>query len=166
MGWLAANAALRPDVERVSVVERDPAVIELVQANGVFEQLPEAARRKISITQADALQWVPSTPVDSMQADIWLTLAEDGKLDAVRRMQRNVGAQRIYFWGQEMEIWRHACRRASRVPEALDWPTLRRIVEEDVQLPLIVPDWADYPQKIRAAARWWTPARDGWWLAS
>jgi hypothetical protein len=166
MGWLAANAALRPDVERVSVVERDPAVIALVQANEVFEQLPEAARRKISITQADALDWVPSTPVDSMQADIWLTLAEDGKLDAVRRMQRNVGAQRIYFWGQEMEIWRHACRRAGRVPETLDWPTLRRIVEEDVQLPLIVPDWVDYPQKISAAARWWTPAHDGWWLAS
>lgn len=165
MGWLAANAALRPEVERVSVVERDPAIIALVRASGVFEQLPEPARRKIGIVQADALDWVPSTPVDSLQADIWLTLAEDGKLDAVRRMQRNVGARRVYFWGQEMEIWRHACRRAGGVPETLDWTTLRDIVEADLQLPLIVPDWPDYPEKIVAAARWWTPGRDAWWRA-
>ncbi len=165
MGWLAANAALLPEVERVSVVERDPEIIELVRASGVFEQLPEPARRKISITRADALDWVPSTPVDSMQADIWRTLAEEGKLEAVRRMQRNVGARRIYFWGQEMEIWRHACRRAGGVPESLDQATLRDIIEADLLLPLIVPDWPDYPQKIAAAARWWTPAREGWWRA-
>lgn len=166
MGWLAANAALRPEVERVSVVERDPDVIALVQASGVFEQLPVPARSKISIIQADALDWVPGEPIDSLQADIWLTLAEEGKLEAVRRMQQNIQARRIYFWGQEMEIWRHACRRAGCVPDALDWPTLRRIVEEDMQLPLILPDSGDYPQKISAAARWWTPAREGWWLAA
>jgi hypothetical protein len=165
MGWLAANAALRPEVERVSVVERDPTIIALARASGVFEQLPEPARRKLDIIQADALDWVPSEPVDSMQADIWLTLAEDGKLEAVRRMQHNVAARRIYFWGQEMEIWRHACRRAGKVPDTLDWGTLRDIVEVDVRLPLILPDWPDYPEKIAAAARWWTPAREGWWRA-
>jgi hypothetical protein len=163
MGWLAANAALRPEVQRVSVVERDPEIIALARATGVFEQLPEPAQRKIQIIQGDALEWVPSDPVDSMQADIWLTLAEEGKLAAVRRMQRNVGARRIYFWGQEMEIWRHACRHIGGIPETLDWATLRDIVETDLQLPLILPDWPDYPEKIAAAARWWTPARDGWW---
>ena len=163
MGWLAANVALRPEVERVSVVERDPEIIELARASGVFEQLPEAARRKIAVVQADALDWVPSTPVDCLQADIWLTLAEDGKLEAVRRMQSNVRARHLYFWGQEMEIWRHACRRANGSPPDLDWPTLRSIVDDDLQLPLIMPEWPDYPRKIGAAARWWTPARDGWW---
>jgi hypothetical protein len=165
MGWLAANAALRPEVERVSVVERDPAIIALAHASGVFEQLPEAARDKLDIIQADALDWRPSTPVDNLQADIWLTLTENGKLDAVRRMQHNVGARRVYFWGQEMEIWRHACRRAHGAPETLSWDTLREIVEVDLGLPLIVPDWPDYPEKIVDAARWWTPARDDWWRA-
>jgi hypothetical protein len=65
-----------------------------------------------------------------------------------------------------MEIWRHACRRAGRVPDALDWPTLRRIVEDDMKLPLILPDSGDYPMLISSAARWWTPAREGWWLAA
>jgi len=165
MGWLAANAALLPEVERVSVVERDPDIIALAHSSGVFEQLPEAARRKLDIIQADAFDWVPSAPVDNMQADIWLTLAEDGKLAAVRRMQRNVGARRLYFWGQELEIWRHACRRARGIPATLDWETLRDIIHTDLQLPLIVPDWPDYPQRIVSAARWWTPARDGWWRA-
>jgi hypothetical protein len=165
MGWLAANVALRPEVERVSVVERDPEIIQLAEASGVFEELPEHARQKLSVIRADALDWVPSTPVDSLQADIWLSLSEDGKLSAVRRMQDNVGAQRIYFWGQELEIWRHACRRAGGAPEALDWETLRDIVAGDLQLPLLLPAGPDYPEKIAAAARWWAPARDGWWRA-
>jgi hypothetical protein len=163
MGWLAANAALRPEVERVSVVERDPEIIALAQVTGVFEQLPESARRKIRVIQANALEWMPSETVDCMQADIWLTLAEAGKLEAVRRMQRNVGARLIYFWGQEMEIYRHACRRMGGAVATLDWPTLRDIIDVDLRLPLIVPDWPDYPDKIAEAARWWTPSADGWW---
>jgi hypothetical protein len=41
---------------------------------------------------------------------------------------------------------------------------LREIVAEDIRLPLILPDWPDYPQKIAAGAPWWTPKDDpGWW---
>src|SRR5205085_6821662 len=44
MGWCAANVALNPAVERVTVVERDPDVLALVDALDVFGQLPQAAR--------------------------------------------------------------------------------------------------------------------------
>jgi hypothetical protein len=164
MGWVAANAALRPDVERVSVIERDPDVIAMALATGVFEQLPAAARAKIHLIQADALSWTPGGPVDSLQADIWLSLLENGKLEAVQRMQCNVQARSVYFWGQELEIWRHACRRAGSVLRVLDGPTLRRIVSDDLGLPLVAPDRADYAQKVAAAAAWWTPRAEGWWL--
>lgn len=111
MGWLAANVALRETVRRVTVVERDGDILEMVAATGVFEQLPIAAREKIEIVQADALEWRASGLVDSLQADIWERYIEDRKLSDARRMQENIGAKGVYFWGQEMEIWRYACRR-------------------------------------------------------
>jgi hypothetical protein len=162
MGWLAANAALRTEVEHVTVVERNPSVIALIEATGIFQQLPQEARQKLEIVQEDALSWRPSTTVDTIQADIWERFVEDQKLDDIRRMQDNIGAKAIYFWGQEMEIWRFANRRAGTNP-TLDWPLLREIVESDIRLPLILPEWPDYPQKIISAAPWWTPRDQDWW---
>ncbi len=163
MGWLAANAALRNEVNHVTIVERNPEVIALFEAAGIFEQLPKRAQEKLEIVQADALTWRPSEPVDALQADIWERFVEDQKLDDVRRMQDNIGAAALYFWGQEMEIWRFACRRAGPNPP-LDWPLLRTIVEFDMRLPLILPDWPEYPKMISAAAPWWTPRDQGWWV--
>jgi hypothetical protein len=163
MGWLAANVALRPEVSRLTVVERDADVIALIDATELLHHLPAEAREKIEIVHADARDWRPDQPVDTLQADIWRKFVEDGKLDDVRHIQDNIGAAALYFWGQEMEIWRLACRRNGGTPK-LDWPMLREIVAEDIRLPLIVPDWPDYPQKIAAGAPWWTPKDDpGWW---
>lgn len=162
MGWLAGNVAIKPEVDHVTVVERDPDVLALMQTLDVFDQLPAEARAKIEIVEADALTWKPPSPVDTLQADIWERFVEDSKLADVRRMQDNIGAKAVYFWGQEMEIWRMACRRANGDPQ-LDWPLIRRIVSEDLGLPLILPDWLDFPDKIVAAVPWWTPKEHGWW---
>lgn len=162
MGWLAANVALRPEVSRLTVVERDADVIALIDATELLQHLPAEAREKIEIVQADARDWRPDQPVDTLQADIWRKFIEDGKLSEVRHIQDNVGAAAVYFWGQEMEIWRMACRRTGGAPH-LDWPMLREIVSKDIGLPLILPDWPDYPEKIAAGAPWWTPKEPGWW---
>ncbi len=163
MGWLAANAALRKEVDHVTIVERDSDVIALFKAAGIFEQLPNTAQQKLELVQGDALAWRPSEPVDTLQADIWERFVEDQKLDDVRRMQDNIAATSLYFWGQEMEIWRFACRRLGPHPP-LDWPLLRTIVESDVRLPLTLPDWEEYPKMISSAAEWWTPRDQEWWL--
>lgn len=165
LGWLPANVALKPEVERVTVLERDLDVIALVESAGVFDQLPADARRKVTVVNADGLTWRPDSPVDTLQADIWRKYIEDRKLADVRTMQSNIRATRLYFWGQEMEIWRYACRRAGMVPAMLDWPMTRHIVDKDIQLPLVLPDWPDFPQKIVSGAPWWTPREDGWWNA-
>jgi hypothetical protein len=166
MGWLAANVALRPEVEHVTVVERDPDVRALIEAAGVFAQLPAAAREKLEVVAADALSWRPSSPVDTLQADIWERFVEPGKLTGIRRMQDNIGAAEVYYWGQEMEIWRCACARAGTQAPPLDWPLIRAIVADDIALPLILPDWPDLPAKIAAAAQWWAPSEPDWWLAA
>ncbi len=152
LGWQAANAALKPDVTHVTVVERDPAIIALIEDQGVLAQLPPEAQGKIEIVTADANFWKPAAPVDTLLADIWEKTDGDRRLEDYQRMQANIGAGSVYFWGQEVQIWRAACRRVGS-DAVLDWPLVRAIVAEDFRLPLIVPDWPDYPQKIMAAAK-------------
>ncbi|WP_158043652.1 hypothetical protein [Skermanella pratensis] len=150
MGWAAANAALRPEVAAVTVVEFDPEVIAMIEAVGVFAQLPPDAAAKVTVVNADALAWTPEAPADTLLADIWLPLNGDDRVEQVRRMRANTGATKVYFWGQEMVIARRA--RAAGLP--LDTATVARIVA-DLDLPLIGPDLPDYPDRIaRAAERW------------
>jgi hypothetical protein len=157
MGWCAANVALNPAVDRVTVVERDPDVIALIEGLGIFSQLPPEARAKISVIRADALDWRPDGPVDSVQADIWAQFVEPQKWADVRRIQANIGAGSLYFWGQEMELWRLACRELDRVPDRLDEDMLDHLIRS-TGLPLITADRSDYADRIATAAPWWTSA--------
>jgi hypothetical protein len=152
LGWQAANAALKPEVRHVTVVERDPAILALIEDQGVLAQLPPDARDKIEIVMADANFWRPATPVDTLLADIWEKTDGEHRVEDYQRMHANIGARSVYFWGQEVQIWRAAIRRMGPDP-ALDWPLVRAIIAEDFHLPLIVPDWPDYPQKIVAAGK-------------
>ena len=80
--------------------------------------------------------------------DIWLPLFGDGRLDEVRRMQANVGALAIYFWGQELELARHAVAGGFNLDhrglsDAIEW----------LGLPLIGPEYPGYAEKLVAATR-------------
>jgi hypothetical protein len=163
MGWAAANIALNPAVTRVTVVERDPSVIALIHDLGVFEQLPDAARDKVTIVNADAFDWRPDTPVDSLQADIWAKIVEPRKWDDIRRLHATIGAASLYFWGQEMELWRLACRAAGCSPDGLTRAALDDLVTT-TGLPLVMSDAADLGERMVSGARWWTPQSDGWWV--
>lgn len=157
LGWSAAASALRPEVTRVTVVERDPEVVALHEQLGLFARLPDGVGDKVSVVAGDAYTWRAPAPVDLFMPDIWLPLVSDGRVEEVRRMQGNVGASAIYFWGQEMEIARHA-RAAGR---ALDAEGIRATVA-GFELPLVGPDLPDYPARVAAAADAWMNGR---WLA-
>ncbi len=156
MGWAAAATAARPEVDSVTVVERDPEVIELVGALDPFAQLPERARAKLRLIHADALDYRPDCAVDLLMPDIWLPIVNDGRVEEVRRMQDNVGAASVYFWGQELEIARHAVAAG----RALDGAGIAATVA-DFGLPLIGLDFPGYAEKLAAAARMWMRGR---WL--
>jgi hypothetical protein len=162
MGWCAANVALRDEVELVTIVERDPDIVALVDALRVFEQLPEAARAKIEMVRDDALRWRPGSAVDSLQIDIWAPLVAPDRWDAVRRIEDNVGAGSLYFWGQELELWRLACRARGAVPDALEEGELAELAA-GTGLPLVFHPGTDCEARVAEAARWWTPREDGWW---
>lgn len=156
MGWAAAACAARPAVEVVTVVERDPDVIELHRELGIFSQLPSDARTKVRVVEGDAFAYRPDRAVDLMMPDIWLPIVSDGRVDEVRRMQANVAAAAIYFWGQELEIARHAVAAG----RSLDHDGIAATVRE-FGFPLAGTAGPDYPRKVEAAARRWMRGR---WL--
>jgi len=155
MGWSAAASALNAAVTAVTVVEADPDILDLHRHLDVFAQLPATARDKIRLIEGDAFDYRPDRPVDLLMPDIWLPVVSDGRIEEVRRMQASVAAGAIYFWGQEMEIARHAVAAGRTLDEAGVAATIA-----DFGLPLIGPELPDYPQKLRAAAGRWM--RDRW----
>ncbi|WP_245593435.1 hypothetical protein [Azospirillum halopraeferens] len=150
MGWATVNAAVNPAVDRVTVVEMDDEVRSMIAAQGIIEQLPEAERAKVTVVAGDAMEYVPDAPAETLLADIWLPLNGDERVEQVRRMQANTGARRVYFWGQEMVIARHA-RKAGR---PIDHASVADAVAA-TRLPLIGPaEVPDYPDLIARATHW------------
>lgn len=156
MGWAAAAAAANPAVASVTIVEKDPDVIALHHALDPFAQLPDSARAKLRLIEGDAFDYVPDRPVDLLMPDIWRPIVSEGRFDEVRRMQDNAGAASIYFWGQELEIVRHAVAAG----RALDDAGIAATIAE-TGLPLIGAEFPGYAQKSEAAARQWMRGR---WL--
>lgn len=143
MGWCAANVALNPAVERVTVVERDSDVVALIAALGIFDQLPAPVRAKIRIVEGDALTWRPYEPVDCVHADIWATLLAE-RWREVQRIHANIASDTFYFWGQELALH---CLDAGE-------PDITALVAR-TGLPLILDTRPDYRKRIAEAARWW-----------
>jgi hypothetical protein len=150
MGWIAVNAALNPNVLKVTVVERDEEVINLFAGAGVLEQTPPEIGAKINIIHGDALDWRPREPVEFLFADIWRTLAEPDTPADVRSMQRKVRAESVYFWGQE--LWLHSAFQRLLGPEAPLTPEgLKLCIKKEIGLPLVLPWGAGYVSRIAAA---------------
>lgn len=155
MGWAVANTALNPAVTRVTVVEYDPTVLGIIRDLGVLEQLPADVQAKIHIVKGDAYDYRPDQPVDLLMPDIWLWLMNDERLTEVRQMAANCQPKQIYFWGQEMEIARHARARGI----ALDEAGVQQVID-GFGLPLLIPEGVDYPDLIAKAAKGWM--KDRW----
>lgn len=151
MGWAAAACALRPEVASVTVVERDAGLTALHAELDLFGRLPGGAGGKVRVVAGDAFDWRPDAPVDLLMADIWLSLVGDGRVEEVRRMQDKVAARRIYFWGQELEIARHAVA-AGRL--RLDDAEIAATASE-LGLPFAGLDTPDHAPRLRAAAAQW-----------
>lgn len=151
LGWSTSLCALKSEVEAVTVVERDSQLIALHGELGLFDRLPGGAGAKIRIVEGDACTWHPDNEVDLLAADIWLPIVGGDRVAEMRRMQSNAGASRVYFWGQELEIARHAVA-AGRL--RLDDGEIADTVRE-FGLPLAGLDSPFYAARLRAAADQW-----------
>ncbi len=157
LGWAAAMSALKPEVEKVTVVEADRAVLALHERLKLFERLPGNAGEKVHLVHGDAGSWRPwGEHVDLLIPDIWLEMVSMHRAESVHNMQRRVRAEQVYFWSQELELARYAAREEIYLDDA-------GIAElgEAWGLPLAGPGTTDYAKRTRDAARQWIKGR---WL--
>lgn len=147
MGWVAVNIALNPAVQLVTIIERDPQVIALFDKSGALQGLSEEVRAKLRIIQADALEWIPDRPVDLLYIDIWRDLDEPQVMDQMQRIQQQVKAGMIYFWGQEIKLFKLL---GEGLDAFRDRPSqvLREYIAASTGLPLLVPDAGNYAEMI------------------
>ena len=138
MGIALYNMLSRTDVTRVTLVERDSLVIDLLRQSTDFERWPGIGKLRIEI--ADALAYLPNLPVDHLYVDIWARLGER------QWIQANVGARQVGWWGQELLF--------------LDWlvgetPTLDnyRVWANQLGLPLLEQNNPAYPIAIEQVSR-------------
>jgi len=147
MGWIAVNAALSPHVTKVTIIELDKEVIELFQCSGVMDDLSEEVKEKITIVNANSLEWKSEEKVDFLYADIWLYLDEPQTLSDVRQMQKNLNAEMIYFWGQEITLYAESLKLIND-EEALTPEIVRKCTDKEIKLPLLLPEHMDYAEFI------------------
>ncbi len=147
-----------PAVDRVTVVERDPHVIALIEALGIFAQLPPEAREKIRRGAGRCAR--PGGPMGASTACRRISgqnsssrrngTISDRHPGQYRRRNRSISGDRRWSCGALPAGRGARCRSG--------WTT--RLDRGRRVLPLLAPDRLDYAD-IAAAPRWWTPKRAG-----
>lgn len=97
LGYFATMAAMKPTVNNVIVVEKDPSVIALYQQH-LQPFLPQ--QNKITIIQADAFRYLEGKiNADHIFVDIYRT-AEDGLplYNALKKIEQNLNRIRWHYW--------------------------------------------------------------------
>jgi len=151
MCWVAINTAMNKQVTKVTVIENDREVIDLFHHSGALDGLSEEIISKIEVIYHDALTWKSDGPqVDFLYVDIWLSLAEPSTFDDLQRIQNNLSADTIYFWGQELMIYTQY-KQSSPDMEAINEQAVTYCVNEIIKMPLLIPDDSDYSGMINKA---------------
>jgi hypothetical protein len=122
MGMYAYAVSVKPEVERVVVVERAPEVIAVVREAASLASWP--AWEKVTVLEADALGFELPARVDAatggrrtdyFYADIWPTCGAAEAPAETARMVQALRPEAAGWWGQELSfgLW---CRESKREP--------------------------------------------------
>src|SRR5262249_9501052 len=119
MGIALFNLLSKPDVTCVTLIERDPQVIELLRQSTDFEAWPGVGKLRIEIT--DALAYLPDLRVDHVYADIWARPGEPQSIPDMQKIQTNVRASQVGWWGQELLFLDWLAGETPTVENYSDW---------------------------------------------
>lgn len=100
MGIALYNLLDSPRVDRVTLVERDPSVLELLEAAAGLSRWPGVEKLRVELV--DALAYSPHQAVDSLYADIWAMPGEPQTIREMQSIQQHVRAAQVGWWGQEI----------------------------------------------------------------
>jgi hypothetical protein len=148
MGVVLYNILANPEVSRVTLVERDAQVIEILRQITDFDEWQGIDKLRIEIV--DAFDFQPAAPVDYLYVDIWADPGARQSLTDMQQIQQNVHAKTVSWWTQEAFFlaWSEQKRYG-------EFPTLEQYREwaEKIELPLIEQNNPEYMACMPQVAR-------------
>lgn len=148
MGFALYNIAKKSEVTEVTVLERDPEIVVLLETATKWHDWPGA--EKVQLIIGDALEYRPTSPVDFLYADIWPKLGDEAALGDTQQMQANICAARVGYWGQEWDYFISLQKAGYSLLYQSNILTYRRFTRE-TGLPLIEQDNLRYPSLAAAS---------------
>jgi hypothetical protein len=100
MGVALFNLLAKPEVRRVTLVERERTVLDLLERGAGMNAWP--GHEKLHVVLGDALEFIPDEAVDLLYVDIWPTIGEKQNVEEMQAIQGRVHAARAGWWGQEI----------------------------------------------------------------
>lgn len=94
LGVLLHAVKRHPLVSSVTLIERDPKVLDLHRHTGVLDD--------VEVVLTDALTWRPRREYNVVMADIWPTFGDSAIEADTKRIARNVEADRYAIWTIEL----------------------------------------------------------------
>jgi len=149
MGVLTYNVLQNENVDRVTVIELENEVVDLIDDSADMLSWPNIG--KLDFVYEDALDWKPGSTVDVVLADIWPNLGETSLRPDMQQIYRNVKPTTIAGWGMELDYidW---MSDQGHEPGDEDMHNYRDYAKA-IGLPLIEIDNPDYPQWAMEAAK-------------
>lgn len=119
IGMIVLPISEKEEVNSITVIEKSPEVIELVEKplRKVMEN-PE----KLKIIEADIFDWKPTQKYDTIYFDIWYTIC-DTNLDEISKLNRKFGKARsqISWRGAWVEGRLRGMRRREKRERGFRW---------------------------------------------
>lgn len=142
MGFMLYNVLLKPEVTKVTVIEKDREVIALMDKVSNWRKW--SGHEKVNLVIGDATTYTTTEPVDFLYADIWPHVGDSNALPLTQTIQSNVHAKSVGFWTQEFDFisW---CQ-THEIPHKVISRFIYREFAVDVGLPLIEQDSRTYPR--------------------
>ena len=109
MGVALFNLLARPDVRRVTLVEREQLVLDILEQAAGMSAWPGS--EKLHMALMNALDFSPDEPVDHLYVDIWPTIGEGQNVVEMQAIQGRVKAASVGWWGQEIHFLEWLKRR-------------------------------------------------------
>ena len=146
LGVALYNILSKPQVTHVTLVERDPDVMDLLRRATDFDTW--AGIKKLEVEIADAFDYRPNLPVNHLYIDIWAMTGDPQALPDTQRIQRQVGAEAVSWWSQEIHFlcWLEDNRLGLSLDQYQAWA-------RDISLPLIEQDRPAYMACVARVAR-------------
>ena len=115
MGVYLYNVLRKPDVSRVTLVEKSQDVIDILQAQGLLQH-PKLQR----VIVDDALELLYRGPyVNYLFVDIWPYLHDKRTMADMQKINPGVRPEYVGAWGQELEFVNWAAHNTDAKPDQL-----------------------------------------------